>query len=532
MKKRFINAFVCLVLSATVFVGCGKGGNSVNPNATKLDFYIWEAGVGTEWLTEMADDFVKLNYVKETYGDVVIDITKNREVSYASSKIKAGAKANNFSLLFSVSLQELYSLKSSSRKPYLEKITDVYDSNVLGEDVKISDKMLSSAVLSNAYTETNGDVNYYALSWLGGYNGILYNVDLLADYGDVPVTTDEMLAIMSDITADKGYSIMQTADISEGACYWEYLYPTWWAQYEGYQNYIDFWNGKVNGEYSKDIFKQKGRLYSLTALEEALGTKNANLFSGANSLDYMEAQTRFLMGNGVFMACGDWFDSEMAVIKKGLIDYGYDYDIQLMKTPVISAIIEKTPSIVDDATLAEVVKAVDAGLSAYDGVNEEDFAIVAEARQTVFSVGNYHNAVIPEYTPELQKKIAKDFLRYMGSDKANEIFIEKTDGSSMFFKYNVKESNPDLYSKLLGTGKLVNDFFNDETHPVVLLPSYNNFPLFLYGGVRPLNNTASNQFEIIFRANNAKTALEIYNQEITFWGDAAWAAALATANLN
>ena len=112
----------------------------------------------------------------------------------------------------------------------------------------------------------------------GGLAGILYNADLLAEYGEVPVTTDQMLAIMAKITKDRGYSIIQSSNGTDGACYWEHLYPTWWGQYEGYEGYMSFWNGQVNGEYSKDIFKQQGRLESLKTLENVLGTKSKNLF--------------------------------------------------------------------------------------------------------------------------------------------------------------------------------------------------------------------------------------------------------------
>ena len=66
--------------------------------------------------------------------------------------------------------------------------------------------MLESAIVANAYTDISGETAYYAVPWAGGFNGILYNADKLKEYGEVPVTTDELLAVMKEITAIAGGS--------------------------------------------------------------------------------------------------------------------------------------------------------------------------------------------------------------------------------------------------------------------------------------------------------------------------------------
>lgn len=522
MKKFLSMALVvCMFLSTLSLAGCGK---EEKASATQLDIYILDAGYGTEWLNKVSEEFKAQDWVQEKYPDLSIKIDTNAESSYAEGKITAGANANPYDLLFGINLQTVYSKRDSNRNTLLLDISDVYDSEVPGEEVLVKEKMLESAIVANAYTDISGETAYYAVPWAGGFNGILYNADKLKDYGEVPVTTDELLAVMKKVTAKEGYSIMQSCENS-GACYWEHLYPIWWAQYEGYDNYMSFWEGKVDGEYSVDIFKQQGRLESLQVLENVLGSANKNLYEGANATAFIDAQTNFLMGQGVFMANGDWFDREMSDIKEGLKGEGYDYDIRMMKTPVISSIINKTTTIPDDATLAAVVKAIDNGEKSYAGVSEEDFQTVAAARQVLYSVGNLHNAVIPSYSGSIE--VAKDFLRFLATNKANEIYAQETCGSGMFYKYDMQEVSPELYKSLSGTAKMRTDFYNDKNFPATVLPNAQNFNLSIYGGVNMLNATAANQFEILFNEKNPKTAQEIFDADIKFWSDSAWSMVLS-----
>ena len=510
-----------MIFATLSLVGCGK---KEEASSSQLDIYILDAGYGTEWLNKVSEEFQAQDWVKEKYPNLSIKIDTNAESSYAEGKITAGANANPYDLLFGINLQTVYNKRDSNRNTLLLDISDVYDSEVPEEDVLVKEKMLESAILANAYTDISGETAYYAIPWAGGFNGILYNADKLKNYGEVPVTTAQLLTVMEKVTKAEGYSIMQSCENS-GACYWEHLYPIWWAQYEGYDNYMSFWEGKVDGKYSVDIFKQQGRLESLKVLENVLGSGNKNLFGGANATAFIDAQTNFLMGQGVFMANGDWFDREMSEIKEGLKSKGYDYDIRMMKTPVISSIINKTTTIPDDATLAAVVKAVDNGEMSYAGVSAEDFQTVASARRILYSVGNLHNAVIPSYSGSID--VAKDFLRFLATDKANEIYAEETCGSGMFYKYDMQEVSPELYESLSGTAKMRTDFYNDKNFPAMVLPNAQNFNLSIYGGVNSLNATAANQFEILFNEKNPKTAQEIFDADIKFWSDSAWSMVLS-----
>ncbi len=510
-----------LALSATAFAACGKTGETKG-DAT-LNVYVLNAGYSVEWLEGIKQAFTAEKWVKDKYGNVVVDVDEDGNIAYAADTIKAGRSANKYDVLFGMNLQSLYGTRIG--KDYmLADLKDVYESTVPGEDCTVQVKMLSSAVKANEYMNVKGEKTWYAMPWAGGYNGILYNAEkLAANNYQVPVTTDEMLAIMEAETAKNGYSIMQSSKEGEKkATYWEHLFPTWWAQYEGYDNYTKFWEGKVYNEetssyeYSVDIFKQKGRLESLKVIESAL--KN-NLYERAASTDYGPVQRMFVKGDGMFMACGDWFDMEMAMTVKDLVDHGDKvYDIQMMKTPVISAINEKLDSIADDddATLAAVVRAIDNGATSYEGVSEKDFETVKQARNILYSVGNYHTAVIPSYARNMD--LAKDFLRYLATNKANEIYTQKTGGSGLFFKYNVKESNPTLYETLSETAKMRIDCFSSPD--ALVLPIPNNYNIFIYAGVRNFKTNFSS-YEYLFTKTKT-TAQDLYEYDIKKYDEKEW----------
>ena len=194
----------------------------------------------------------------------------------------------------------------------------------------------------------------------------------------------------------------------------------------------------------------------------------------------------------------------------------------MMKTPVISSIIEKLTTVKDDATLSKVVKAVDGGAESFEGVSEQDFAIIKEARNILYSVGNYHTAVIPEYAKQVE--LAKDFLRFMATDKANEIYSVKTGGSGLFFEYDLETKNPSVYATLSETAKMRIRCFNNEDSLVLPIP--NNFNLFIYGGVRSFKTNITS-YEYFFTQLNT-SAKDVYDYDISYYTDIEWETILAS----
>lgn len=521
--------FGLLLIATTLATAC-KGGSF---NAKTLNIYLYKGGYGTEWLNAVGKAFETDPLVKEKYGSVKIKVrTVNALDDYAKGQIEG--LSNMYDIYFGMNLQSEIGKTGGNRKPYYVDLNDVYESKVLGEDITVGEKMLASAREANAIADGRGKTTYYTMPWAGGYNGIMYNPDILEKYNiEVPVTTDQLIKANKKITVSDPdhYSIIQGCNKPE-SCYWTYLYPTWWAQYEGYGQYINFWYGKLSDEeknYSNiDIFKQLGRLTSLKALEELFmdfeegGQKYNNMFQQAESTDYLTAQTNFFQGKGAFMACGDWYHNEMADFIAQAKERGQSIaNVRMMRTPVNSAIIDRLSTINDDDTLSAVIKAIDNNETSYTDVSEEDFKAVVEARQMIYSTGNYHTAVIPYVCKKVE--LAKGFLGYLATDKANDLFIQKSGGSCMFYKYDLKSKNPDLYNSLNATSKMMVDLYNNKVHEAVPLPIPNNFRIFREGGVTLLNAHPVNQLEINFRIREPLTAQKYYDDDIAYWTPERWA---------
>ena len=523
MKKmrRLIVLVLCLTLSIA-FVGCNNPDRGDPNSADTLDVYVYNAGYGYKWCADALDAFKQEDWVKEKYPNLKVNFTKNEIENFGATQLSAGASANTFDLIFASNLFSYF----GPTGPLLELSEVLYENTVPGEDIKVKDKMLSSYVASNAYNDIDAteEAQYYAMSYASGMTGIVYNENVLTSLGlEVPKTTNELIAVMDAIKALKdntqgkynnGYSFLTYG----ASAYANYLVDIWWAQYEGANEYVNFFQGidSDTNSISPEIFKQQGRHESLKVIEEIYTYNKGNVWVNPNSgrSAYLETQTALLRGKGVFMANGDWFDNEMEETRKGLIEATGKADtIKMMKTPVISTIIDKTPTINDDATLSAVIQAIDNGETSYEGVSEDDFATVQDARMVVYSIGPNHTSVIPSYAAG--KEVAVDFLRFLATDKANDIYIKATGGATLPFRYDLKAKNEELYNSISPFQQEIISYFNESTQEVDILPSPSSFPLVRFGTLKPfasLGNTVGYYF-----TSNAKNAEQIFNTDYIYW---------------
>lgn len=537
MTKKFfkIAATVLGIAYALPLAGCfGKVQQQGSDSEKVLDIYIHKAGYDVVWLQEMKPVFLEQDWVKEKYGDdLTINITYNDVATYASDQIKGGS---TFELYFGSNLRELY-LEDYQRKPILEDLGSVFNAKVPGENITVKDKMLPSLV-GACGLEQDGEMVYYSMPWAAGMNGIYYNTEILAKYNlSVPLTTDELITACDVITEGEGYAIMSSAT---GAPYWSYLYSIFWGQYAGYDKYREYWQGEVNGELGKtgtDVVEaQPGMLKSMEALEEILG--NNHLVDTANSLLFMAAQTNFLTGRGAFMACGDWLDSEMRAERENRLALGQKLpELGLMRTPVISSIIERLSyrengQPMSDEKLASVIREVDEGKtsSSLEGLSAEDFEIIREARSISHSASGGHNAVIPSYSPA--KEIAKDFLLFLATDRANEVYTVSTCGAQLPFSIDLKTSNKELYDSLPKAGQMRYDFYSAPASTAAkILPYEGEFPLVIYSGYGALPGN-SLTFEVYFGSTDKKSAASLYEAAKNYWTPQRWNMAIENAMLN
>lgn len=522
MKKKFMK-LLSLTLSALMVLGAASGCNSkkAKDGDEHLEIYVLNVGYGYEWADEMAKEFIELDWVKEKYPQVSYSLSYNDDWDFATNRLEAGGTVNTADIMFSSNLQRLYNTTKDGN-PVLTDLNDLMNEKVMGEDVYYKDKIYPDYLKVNVNPDTD---HVMTVPWSSTMNAILYNQTIFESLGyEIPVTTDEFINVLKQVkdrTPDSVYGYDYAVIGCHNVNYWKNMFPVWWAQYEGLDGFNDYWNGVSEGKLSKDVFKQTGRLKALEAMDEILDGRNGYIDASSGVYEFMEAQTNFLMGKGIFYCCGDWFDYEMRKIAPGLKEH-YDYNIRAMRTPVVSSIIEKT-SIKNDAELAALIREIDAG-KAYSqltvSVSEKDYKTVKAARNIADFGGGLLNAAIPSYATA--SELAMDFLRFMATDRANEIYVSTTKGGSMGFIYDLEKNSPDAYEDITDMQKDKYALLNHKD--VKFLPNGEAFPLCYKGGLLANKAIEYNSYEAVFgRTDDArKSAKELYEYDIEYYTDTRW----------
>lgn len=524
MKKILVILMALVVGMSISFTGCKK---KIPNDAQTLQIYVANFGYGYDWLEEISDAFVEQSWVKEKYPDLKrsdIVYEHNSDRAYAVDRILQGS-SNTIDLFFAVSTgADSYEKEYSKGQSYFENLEGLYGSTVPGENVTVSKKLDDNFLKMSTFTRLDGTTTYYGLPWVSGMQGLLYNKTAFDNAGiEVPKTTDELV----DITCSDVLGAGKTPFIfSSKENYWTCtMFLIWWAQYEGLDNYSNFYQGIVVDENGKktmsaDVYAQQGRLRSLEVIEDLIMYPTENIHDNVNTLTYTQAQARFLIGQGLMMPNGDWFETEMSRTKE---EDNVTDEFTFMPSPVISSITEQLDTSITDSQLSDIIGLIDEGAkSAADvasvaTITEDDFDKLYQARKLVLPVGN-HNAYIPSYATA--KELAKDFLLFMATDTACRIFIDATNGASMPFKYDVETKDPELYNSL---AILQKDRLTMQKDAVYML-NENTWAGCYYGGITRFTEERTS-VEALFTAkneNDRKDAQTIWQDEIDRWTPERW----------
>ena len=336
MKRHFLGvSLACVLAASTVLsaVGCKqKTDNSENT----LEIYAAEFGYGYEWLNDMIAAFQEADWVKEKYPNLNIPAVKhNSNRSYAIDRIMQG-ETNTIDLFFAVtSGTDKFESTYGNGNPYFENLTSVYTAKVPGEERTFAEKMDANFLKMNTYTTLKGEETYYSVPWVAGMQGMLYNKTLFTELNlTEPNTTNELYELCEKLVDAGQTPFIFTSKENYWTCM---MFLIWWAQYEGIDDYCNFYQGIVEEDgvksYSKDIFKQTGRLRSLEVIEDLITYPTDFIHDDVNTLSFTQAQAKFLLRQGAMMPNGDWFETEMT--KTAEQDNITDV-FTFMKTPVIS----------------------------------------------------------------------------------------------------------------------------------------------------------------------------------------------------
>lgn len=517
-----------------------------------LEVFIWDAGYGVSWCEKMLQDFQNEDWVKTKYPNLQVVFDSDAASSTGTNKIDAGERANTVDLFLIGGMGNYIGKNSAGYEMFCDLTETVYEQKIPGEgNATVMSKMLPDYLNSIRYYEVGEfpdpetvPFKSYVFPWASGMDGILYNEEHLTALGlEVPLTTNQFVEECEIIKADKSlpYKGIENDDfaiMSEASCgYWDYLYPVWWGQYEGIDNYYNFFNGLsyTDGLPAMDggTYRQRGKLHSLVTMEKMLKWSNGYVYKGIGDYGHRDAQIEFIKGMGVFYANGDWFSKETAEDRAELKMLGDKaYKIRMMPTPIVSEIVERTPSIVTEGNAEEterrlraVIRGIDKGWgNAYSArvddtildyellrdVTDEDYDIIKHARGIVHALGANHNAGVPSYAKG--KEVAFDFLVYMASDKAQETYMRETGGASLPFDYDLKEENETLYNELFADGetyRVAQDrlaMVYDSCYETNVLPWPTSFPLVRWGEMHAVHSVGAGSSVVSYFAGKTSAA--------------------------
>ena len=531
-KNKMIRILSALCLVAMILTGCGGGESKKKVDNTvedKNNLYIMtsDSGYGTEHIKKLAEAFEAKNEGVKVHIQIA---SANSSMMLEALK---NVEGNDVDLFFGMqAVPTAEELKYTwNGEQALRDMTYLFDSQIPGEDVTLGQKVNQSAKIfsqaSGRTTEDTSDDVYYGVPCLSGVMGLYYNETVINNaLGEgnwtVPNTSDELLTLCERLKEKGCYFLMPGG--MDG--YSRSLFMTWWAQYEGYENFLKFYEG-IGYDKSKNrevensyyIFSQPGRKASLEASYELVGAKNGYILPNSIEINVAvlnEYQSRFFIAknNYAFYPCGSWLPNE--VISGN--DVKYDSVVKMMPTPIISSIIESTdsysgsddkklPNITSDAILSQVVSYVDGKGELPQGVTEEEVQVVREARKITATIGE-GTIVAPAYSNA--KTLADAFLLFMASDEGIQIIKENTYGSFPAYKYE--------YSELDATEASIAQIVDDA----ILVDNVHYHPLFYRGGLSGLTTGTTGLLDALLCKPNGMTGTEIFEKIVDTYNSTAW----------
>lgn len=252
------------------------------------------------------------------------------------------------------------------REKELEKLDDVLDMDVYGEDVKVSDKLLdgfTDTLVTNPY----GNDDTYLMPMFYSPTGLFYNSELLEENGwDVPETWDDMFALGDEAAEDDislfTYPVAGYFDTFIGSLLYASGGPDFFTDAMTYEE------GAWESADATRVFETVGKLADYV---------HPNTVANANPNDFTQNQQLVLDNKAIFMPNGTWIVGEMEDAPR--VD---DFEWDLMSIP-----------------------SFEAGGDRYAFTFFEQIWVPAQAEN---------------------KDAAKEFLTYMYSDEAAEIFADSS----------------------------------------------------------------------------------------------------------
>ena len=454
----------------------------------------FKRGFGDKWLYNVIETF------QTKYPNVKVQATPSTEAKVVYGEIIGGVETK----------YDLYMMEASimDYRDLFVNLDDVYNANVTDEEVTVKSKIEESYFQSCS----DEDGTFYTIPAYCGAYGYVYNRDFVDD-SEVPVTTNEMVTLCNSL---KNQSITPLVfSGGDSSVYLNFLYSSFAAQYEGREAYLKAQEGRVWNEeknkYVTDVSSAflPGHVKASEAVEALYWRTNNNASSQCVGYNANNAQIKILDTSNMtaMMFVGSWMMTEMSSIIKG-----FEVDVDrfgMFKAPIISSIIEKCPSIENDAELSALVKAIDNGSVSLSGtgydVTQDDFNRIKEARSFVYAGSEGSRFVITKKAtnPEL----AKLFLKFYYSNYSIKAFNAAKAGCYIPLKVSTVDT----------TG--MNNYLKDAYKILAESPKFFNTPA-AFMAVTPYLYPENTTYEKAFGSPNAedrKTTSQMLESKRATW---------------
>ena len=497
--KRLICAFMALLLMLSM-AACGEketfDPENIVEDTTTLDIMCLHKGYGFAWLTALKEGFEKANPGVE----VKITTISKSDIIRGDMKNYKKSETDLYFDIYATGMGGLVQEYSSyyGGKQALRSLNDVLSAEIPGEGITVAEKLHSTLLApyqsQGRDTADPADDVYYGIPYMQGTMGMYYNETVINEaLGEgnwkVPNTTDELITLCQKLK-DAGCYMLIPGELDQ---YARTMFIPNWAQYEGFENWLKFYEGvgydadrSRESQLSSLIYQQKGRLASLEVAYDLLSLESGFVLSnsaeiGTNNLN--DYQKRFVDPKNklALYPCGDWLMQEL-MDNSG--ETGAASTVKMMKTPVISSIVDSTngysadaeerlPNISDDATLSAVIDYVDGNADTLPaGVTEAEVAFVKQARNTVSSQADMHMVYAPEFSDA--KALANKFLIYMASNEGVQLLKDNCIGGFAPYKYE--------YQNLSVTEQSI----YEATKEGIFVGDYKFHELFFFAGAKAI----------------------------------------------
>ena len=440
--KRFLAALLGLITFVTCFAttGCNNSGVSDEQKQNALIIEYYKAGYGELWIQKLAAAYT------EKYGQEVITLPRSGDkgIENMSTTFHSGASETDLFFTKGANFADIYKGGQASTNYYTD-ITDVYETTIEGENVKVKDKMYDA--FEQFYKMPSEgkyyDDKYYFFPWVTGMMGIVVNMNVwneVAQGKSFPRTTDEFIELCASVKGVKEGVAPFIFSLSDE--YFTPYYQVFMNQYEGnarmdkfYQGYNPFGKRYGTDMVAYDGFEKALNFFEKLLVKEKVDGKDVYKYMHKDSvsIDFQGMQGSFLNGSALFSINGDWLENEM--IKK----YP-NVNLQMLKTPVLSAVADKcsfAESPNKEQILRDIIDYVDGTVETKPaGCTDADIEYIREARAVEYVTGNELVSYIPTYSNQIPA--AKNFLKFMASDEGMKIFRDNTLGCELPFNYTVK----------------------------------------------------------------------------------------------